>query len=127
MRLSHDWTRARVGFDDPSLVSCARVAPVMALAEHAGLSELIADKVALGATTKVASAGCTPTDRLTSVIAGICAGADSIADLEVIRSGEMDQLFGRVYAGGRWDSCSGSSATAISASSPRCCASTWSP
>lgn len=98
MQLSHDWSRARVAFDDPNLVSCAGLAPVMALAEKAGLSELIADKVALGAATKVASAGCNPAGKLTSVIAGMCAGADSIADLEVIRTGGMDQLFGGVYA-----------------------------
>ena len=55
-------------FDDP-LVSCAGLAPVLALAEQAGLSELIEDKVRL-ASTKVGSAGVNPAGKLTSVVAG---------------------------------------------------------
>jgi hypothetical protein len=43
-------------FDDENLVSCAGLVPVMALAEQAGLSELIAERVRLGQ-TRVASAG----------------------------------------------------------------------
>lgn len=97
MRLSHEWSRAQVSFDDPNLVSCAELAPVMELAEQTGLSKLIETKVSFGA-TKVASAGVNPAGKLTSVIAGMCAGADSIDDVEVIRSGGLDQLFGGVYA-----------------------------
>ena len=39
-----------------------------------------------------------PAGKLTSIIAGMAAGADSIDDLEVIRSGGMPRLFGGVYA-----------------------------
>ena len=52
----------------------------MALAERAGLSELIEDKVVI-TTSKVASAGVNPAGKLTSIIAGMAAGADSIDDL----------------------------------------------
>jgi hypothetical protein len=69
----------------------------MGLAERAGLSDLIAERVALGA-TRVASAGVNPAGKLTSIIAGMAAGADSIDDLDLIRSGGMPQLFGGVYA-----------------------------
>lgn len=69
----------------------------MALAEQTGLSELISSRVRI-ATTRVVSAGVNPAGKLTSVIAGMAAGADSIDDLDVIRSGGMPRLFGEVYA-----------------------------
>ena len=69
----------------------------MALAEQAGLSELIAERVSL-ASRRVASAAVNPAGKLTSIIAGMAAGADSIDDLDVIRSGGMPGLFGGVYA-----------------------------
>ena len=71
--------------------------PVMALAERAGLSELIGQRVWFQ-TSRVKSAGVNPAGKLTSIIAGMAAGADSIDDLDVIRSGGMPRLFGGVYA-----------------------------
>ncbi len=56
MQLSHAWSRATPIFDDDGLVSCAGLVPVMALAERAGLSELISAKVAFKQ-CKVKSAG----------------------------------------------------------------------
>jgi len=85
-------------FDDGNLVSFAGLVPVMALAEDAGLSELIAERVAINPATRVRSAGVNPAGKLTSIIAGMAAGADSIDDLDVIRSGGMPRLFGQVYA-----------------------------
>jgi hypothetical protein len=84
-------------FDDESLVSCAGLVPVMALAERAGLSELVAAKVAI-TETRVASAAVNPAGKVTSIIAGMAAGADSIDDLDVIRAGGMARLFDQVYA-----------------------------
>ena len=84
-------------FDDEHLVSCAGLVPVMGLAEQTGLSELIGDKVALWS-TRVRSAGVNPAGKITSIIAGMAAGADSIDDLQVVRSGGMKRLFGGVYA-----------------------------
>jgi hypothetical protein len=84
-------------FDDENLVSCAGLVPVMALAEQAGLSVLIAERVAI-TTTKVRSAAVNPAGKVTSVIAGMAAGADSMDDLDVIRAGGMRRLFGGVYA-----------------------------
>jgi hypothetical protein len=69
----------------------------MALAEQTGLSELIAERVKV-ASTRVASAGVNPAGKLTSIIAGMAAGADSIDDLELIRAGGMKRVFGEVYA-----------------------------
>jgi hypothetical protein len=42
VRLSHDVTAL---FDDPNLVSCAGLAPVLQLAERAGLGSLVADHI----------------------------------------------------------------------------------
>ena len=98
MKLSHAWSRATPVFDDEHLVSCAGLVPVMGLAEQTGLSELIAEQVVLRAARRWRSAGVNPAGKLTSIIAGMAAGADSIDDLEVIRSGGMKRLFGGVYA-----------------------------
>jgi hypothetical protein len=84
-------------FDDESLVSCAGLAPVMGLAERAGLSELIDDRVRIK-TSRVASAAVNPAAKITSIVAGMAAGADCIDDLDVIRAGGMGRLFGGVYA-----------------------------
>jgi len=99
VRVSHIWSAATPVFDDDHLVSYAGLVPVMALTEQTGLSTLITDKVRIDpAKTKVASAGVNPAPKLTSIIAGMAAGADSIDDLDVIRSGGMHRLFGGVYA-----------------------------
>jgi Transposase DDE domain group 1 len=84
-------------FDDGNLVSFAGLAPVLVLAEKAGLSGLIADRVKI-TTSTVPSAGVNPAGKLTAIIAGMAAGADSIDDLDVVRSGGMKQLFTGVYA-----------------------------
>lgn len=97
MKLPHAWSKATPLFDDEHLVSCAGLVPVMALAEQTGLSELIAERVEV-ASTRVASAGVNPAGKLTSIIAGMAAGADSIDDLELIRAGGMKRVFSEVYA-----------------------------
>jgi hypothetical protein len=80
-------------------VSFAGLAPLLALAERAGLSELISERVQIDPTaTKVKSAGANPAGKLTSIIAGMACGADCIDDLDVIRSGGMKRLFANVYA-----------------------------
>ena len=97
MQLSHAWPQDAPRFDDGNLVSCAGLVPVMALAEQAGLSELVAGKVAFTA-TMVASAGANPAGKLTAIVAGMAGGADSIDDLNIIRAGGMPRLFDHVYA-----------------------------
>jgi DDE family transposase len=97
VNLSDGWSLATPVFDDEHLVSCAGLVPVMALAEQAGLSELVGGRVKV-ASSRVASAGVNPVGKLTSIVAGMAAGADSIDDVQVIRSGGMEQLFSQVYA-----------------------------
>jgi hypothetical protein len=84
-------------FDDDNLVSCAGLVPVMALAERTGLSDLLAQNVQI-AVPRIKSGSANPAPKLATLIAGMCAGADSIDDVDVLRSGGMKSLFGGVYA-----------------------------
>ena len=63
VKLPDGWFRAQPLFDDENLVSHAGLVPEMALAERAGLSELITARVAINA-TRVASAGVNPAGKL---------------------------------------------------------------
>ncbi|MFC5107451.1 IS1380 family transposase [Kibdelosporangium philippinense] len=97
MKLSHRWSRAAVRFDEENLVSCAGIVPVMALAERAGMSELVAQKVEI-TNAPIQSTGASPAGKVASIVAGMLAGADCIDDLDVIRHGGMKRLFTGVYA-----------------------------
>jgi Transposase DDE domain group 1 len=94
---SHAWRGDGAVFDDANLVSHAGLVPLMELAEQAGLSRLLDEHVRF-TSERVKSGAANPTPKLTSIIAGMAAGADSIDDLDVIRSGGMKKLFGGVYA-----------------------------
>jgi Transposase DDE domain group 1 len=93
----HNFTSESAVFDDDNLVSCAGLVPVMTLAERIGLPELLAAKVHI-AESKIKSGAVNPAPKLATLIAGMCAGADSIDDVDVVRSGGMKTLFGGVYA-----------------------------
>ena len=97
MQVSHRFAASSAVFDDERLVSCAGLVPVMALAEQTGLSSSLADKVRFSC-ERVKSGAANPSPKLTTLIAGMCTGADSIDDLDVVRSGGMKTLFGEVYA-----------------------------
>jgi hypothetical protein len=91
--LLHAVSRTRVLFDDPNLVSRAGLVPVMALAERAGLHELVARHVRPAGPCGVNAAA-----KVACVVAGMAAGADSIEDLGLLRHGAMGRLFGGVRA-----------------------------
>lgn len=93
MRLRHDAPVARATFDDPNLVSCAGLVPVMRLAQQAGLHDAVADRVRLP-TDK----GVNPAGKVAAIVAGMLAGADSIDDLDIARHGGVRSLFTSVYA-----------------------------
>ena len=97
VQVLHNFTPDSAVFDDDNLVSLAGLVPVMALAEQTALPELLADKVHI-AEPKVKSGSANPAPKLATLIAGMCVGADSIDDLDVVRSGGMRTLFGGVYA-----------------------------
>lgn len=69
----------------------------MTLATQTGLSQLLAGKVCI-AEPRIKSGSANPSPKLLTVVAGMCAGADSIDDLDVVRCGGMKTLFDNVYA-----------------------------
>jgi hypothetical protein len=93
MRLSHARTEVSAVFDDPNLVSCAGLAPVVALGQSCGLSWLVADKLTVARTGGVNAAVKVP-----ALVAGMVAGADSIDDMDLLRHGGMGRLFAGVRA-----------------------------
>src|ERR671910_1200979 len=97
VRVSHRFTAGSARFDEDNLVSDAGLVPLLGLAEQTGLAEIIAEKVSL-TTPRIKSGAANPAPKLLTVIAGMCAGADSIDDLDVFRAGGMPILFDGVYA-----------------------------
>jgi Transposase DDE domain group 1 len=84
-------------FDDDNLVSSAGLVPTMTLAEQTGLRRLLGEKVHITA-PRIKSGSANPAPKLATLIAAMCAGADCIDDIDVIRSGGMKTLFDGVYA-----------------------------
>jgi hypothetical protein len=93
MQVSHAAGLVSAVFDDPNLVSCGGLAPVVALAERCGLAELVADKLTL-----TARGGANAHLKVPALIAGMVAGADSIDDMDLLRHGGMDRLFTGIHA-----------------------------
>src|SRR6476620_11087456 len=97
VQVSHRFIASSAVFDDDHLVSCAGLVPVMTLAAQTGLSRLLADKVHI-AEPRIRSGAANPSPKLATLIAGMCAGADCIDDIDILRSGGMTTLFDGVYA-----------------------------
>src|SRR5436190_20025059 len=97
VRVSHRFTAGSARFDEDNLVSHAGLVPLLGLAEQTGLPKIIAEKVSI-TTPRIKSGSANPVPKLLGVIAGMCAGADSIDDLDVLRAGGMPILFDAVYA-----------------------------
>src|ERR1700710_2851480 len=93
MQLSHTRPVAAAVFDDPNLVSCAGLVPMAALAQECGLAGL-ADEHLSVPTDKGANAGA----KVSALVAGMLAGADSIDDMALLRHGAMGTVFERPYA-----------------------------
>jgi hypothetical protein len=93
MQLSHIRPVVSASFDEPNLVSAAGLVPLMALADRAGLRELADERLSVP-TDKGAHAGL----KVTSLVAGMAAGADSIDDMALLRHGGMGKVFTGAYA-----------------------------
>jgi hypothetical protein len=83
-------------FDDPNLVADAGLVPVMGLAARGRLSELVGETVRIEGADN--SGGAHPAAKVTSLIAAMCAGADSIEDADQLRHGAMPVLFDGIRA-----------------------------
>jgi hypothetical protein len=89
----HSLARTHASFDDPNLVSQAGLVPVMALAQRAGLADLVAEHVRPGG-----ECGVNPDLKVPCLVAGMAAGADSVEDMDLLRHGAMRALFGGIRA-----------------------------
>ena len=73
-------------------MSAVVLVPVMALADRAGLSDLVAGHVRLGA-----PGGCNPAVKVSALVAGMVAGADSIEDMDLLHHGGMHRSYRRAW------------------------------
>jgi len=74
-----------VAFDDPNLVSSAGLVPVLALVRRCGLHDAAAEVLSAPSPS--------PAVKVSAVVAGMVAGADSIDGLVRLQHGGMGQLF----------------------------------
>src|SRR4051794_36074928 len=93
MQLSHTRPVASAVFDEPNLVSAAGLVPVMALASKARLRELADERL-----TVPSDKGAHPGLKISSLVAGMVAGADSIEDMALLRHGGMGTVLPAGYA-----------------------------
>lgn len=93
MQLFHRSSRLSATFDDANLVSAAGLVPAMALAVRTGLGDLADAWLTLPGHFG-ANAGL----KVTALVAGMLAGADSIDDMALLRHGGMRKLFAGTYA-----------------------------
>jgi hypothetical protein len=96
MQSSHAAGVVDVVFDDPNLIADAGLVPVVALAEQVGLSELVAEHVAIVGAAN--SAGANPAAKVMSLVAGMVAGADSIEDVDRLRHTGNQIVFSEIRA-----------------------------
>jgi Transposase DDE domain group 1 len=80
-------------FDETNLIPFAGLVPVMRLARRAGLAALVATKL-----TVPGGAGCDAAAKVSSIVAGMLAGADSIDDMDVLREGAVHKVLPGVKA-----------------------------
>src|SRR3954463_15068458 len=93
MQLSHVRPVVSATFDEPNLVGAAGLVPLMSLARKAGLRELADERLTVP-TDKGAHAGL----KVSSLVAGMAAGAGSIDDMALLRHGGMGRVFTGAYA-----------------------------
>jgi Transposase DDE domain group 1 len=96
VKVSHTLSAVSAAFDEPNLVADAGLVSVLRLAERARLPELTAERVRIN--SEGTSAGANPVAKVLSLVATMCAGANSIDDVDRLRHGAMPTLFEGVRA-----------------------------
>ena len=85
MQSSHTFAIGSAVFDEQNLVSAAGLVPVLELAEQTG-SFAVDRRACRAAQQRVASGAVNPAGKLTTIIAGMMCGADSIDDVNLLRA-----------------------------------------
>src|SRR6476646_474717 len=88
VRVSHRFTAGSARFAEDNLVSHAGLVPLLGLAEQTRLPQILAERVSI-TTSRINSGAANPAPKLVGGMAGMCAGADSIDDVDVRRAGGM--------------------------------------
>ncbi|PYC64279.1 IS1380 family transposase [Streptomyces tateyamensis] len=96
MQSSHAVSAVSAVFDEPNLIADAGLVPLVRLAESVGLPALVGDRLRIEDADN--GAGANPTAKVMTLVAAMCAGADSIDDTNRLRHGAMGRLFGGVRA-----------------------------
>src|SRR5947208_11851564 len=76
MRSSHTAAAVSAVFDDENLIGYGGLEPLVRLAERCALPDLVDQRVRI--TGAANSGGANPAAKVMSLVAGMCAGADSI-------------------------------------------------
>ena len=92
MQLLHSLARTRAVFDDPNLLPSAGLAPLLALAERAGLPGLLAGARPAG------PCGAGTAAKAMCLVAGMAAGADTIDGMDVLHDGATGTVSGGIRA-----------------------------
>lgn len=90
MQLSHEAAKVSVVFDDPNLIGCAGLVPALALAQRVDLDRLVSDTLTVPAPNAPL--------KVSALVAGMAAGADSIEDMDLLRHGGMRRVFTGIRA-----------------------------
>lgn len=93
MQLSHARVAMSATFDEPNLLVSAGLVPAVALADRVGLPQLAQEHVQVPG-----DVGANPAAKVASLVVGMCAGADSIADMDVLRHSAMPIVFTGIKA-----------------------------
>src|SRR5512133_1191808 len=93
VQLSHAVAVGSARFDDRNLVSAGGLVPVLGLADRVALRRLVGEQATVP-TDKGAHAG----SKVTALVTGMVAGADSIEDMNLLRHGGMGRLFTGAFA-----------------------------
>ena len=96
MQSSHAVAAVRAAFDESNLVADAGLVPLVRLAERTGLPGMVAARLRIDGAGN--SGGANPGAKAMTLVAAMCAGADSIDDVDRLRHGAMDRLFTGVRA-----------------------------
>jgi hypothetical protein len=96
VKSSHSSAVLSAAFDEPNLVADAGLIPLVRLAERASLPALVEERLRMDDANN--SGGANPAAKAMTLIAAMCAGADSIDDADRLRHGAMGALFDGVRA-----------------------------
>lgn len=96
MQSSHAVLAVSLVFDEPNLIADAGLVRLVRLAERVGLPTLVGGRLRIEGTDN--SAGAHPGGKVMTLVAAMCAGADSIDHTDRLRHGAVGRLFGGVRA-----------------------------